>query len=173
MTMLKVVIKWMVSLAQKTKYSLNLCHSEAGIGRTGSGPEFSSHPESMAHGWGEAVAAAANSLPVACMVPHLMASWGLLGAQLGAIVVREPAWKWVTRAVHLFLETLAVLEGVALVDHCLVSLVGADSAAVSLAMRVSLSGCLVLPVASLPVDASRTSRNLLLAGLLLHAPSPS
>lgn len=173
MTKSKVGIKWMVSPAQKMKYNPNLCHLEAGIGRTGLDPEFSSHPKSMAHGWDAAVVAAASSLLVACMVPHLMASRGLLGAQLGAIVVRELAWKLAMRAVHLCLENLAVLEGVALVDHCPVSLVGAGSSAGYLAMRVNLSGCSVLPVASRLVAASKTSRNPLLADLLLHAPSPS
>lgn len=141
MTTSKVGIKWMVSLARKRKYSPSLCHLEAGIGRTGSDPEFSSHPRSTAHGWDGAVAAAASSLLVACMVPHLMVSRGLLGAQLGAIVVRELAWKLAMRAVHLCLENLAVLGGVALVDHCLVSLVGAGSSAGFLAMRVNLSHC--------------------------------
>lgn len=173
MTTSKVGIKWMVFLAQKRKYSPSLCRLGAGIGRTGSGPEFSSHPKSMAHGWDEAVAGAASSLLVACMVLHLMASRGLLGARLGAIVVRELAWKLAMRADHLCLENLAALGGVALVDHCLVSLVGAGSSAGSLAMMVNLSDCSVLPVASLLVAASKMSRNPLVAGQLLHALSPS
>lgn len=172
MTRSKVVTESMVSLVQKMKYSPSLGHSAVGIGRTGSGPVFSSHQELTAHGWDEAVAGVANSLLVACRVPHLMALRVLLKGQLAAIVVQELAWKLATRAGHFCFVILGVLGGVASAGPP-VSLVGAGFSAGFLVLRVRQNYYSILLVAALLVAAAKRSRNPLSVALLLRAPSPS
>lgn len=163
MTRWTVVRAWMVFAGRRTNRTRSLaCPLVVGTGRTGSGPAAWRRREATAHGLGEAVAAAAMILVVACRAPGLRASRAVPGARLGAIVELEPAWILAARCVHLRHVALVVLEGVSavcspeslLVGSCSVSFRASHGHCSSAA---SAQKCHSPPEASLPE----------------HAPSPS